>query len=512
MGVGKMSTSFWILLALVFLLIIAAIAIKTIAFFTAEPKVTVDYLAEYNRISKPDGFDPNDNAAELYKKAYEAYVKPSEEAAKAITMWYTDINEVEKGMLKGWLEANAQCIKYLKEGNKKKFFWAEKYFGIGQSEKDGMKREEKEEKDRIVEWPMSQGKTLFIQQARVTAMEGNFGDALDDLIECVKIGRHYINARILNPKLTNGIITEEAIEMAFQILDRYKLNANDLRLWQESWQKVLDEDKYQPGFQMERLHYYDIIQRNFVYDPKGKGRLAWKKAKNFDEGESVTYVEKDGKTYVVWERRGLNPRYSCLFGATSNEMKKIVNYICEHYEKYGDKSPWFWFNTEEEFQREIKEWRTKHLIPEKFNLPNLKPLWFKYHRLKAKSSALVTVIALMRYKADHGNYPKNLEMLRPREGYRYLAKMSKDPFSDGLLVYHWLVDDFELYSVGPDFKDDGGKRSNNTYPFSGSDEGDDVFWPPFRLHRENVRFMRTDYRPEPSNVISGKSDFSASGD
>jgi hypothetical protein len=258
------------------------------------------------------------------------------------------------------------------------------------------------------------------------------------------------------------------------------------------------------------LNYYDFIQRNFAYHPKGKGRLAWKKAKEFDDCKIVTCFGEDGKTYDVWERRGLNPRYSCLFGATSNEVKGIVDYICEHYEQYGDKSPWYWFNTEEKFQREIKEWKTKHMIPNRFILPNLKPLkllWLRYHRLKSKSSGLITVIAVLRFKAEQNHYPKNLEVLRPREGYRYLAKLPKDPFSEGLLVYHWLVDDFEIYSVGPDFKDDGGKRTHDSYPFSGSDEGDDVFWPPFRLNRENVRFMRTDYRPEPSSVISGTSYF-----
>jgi hypothetical protein len=304
---------------------------------------------------------------------------------------------------------------------------------------------------------------------------------------------------------------EKAIEMAFQILDRYKLNANDLRLWQETWQKVFDEDKYRPGFRSERLTWYGYIQKYFAYHPTGKGRLAWKKAKEFDDCEIVTYVEKDGRRYDVWERKGLNPRYSCLFGATSDEVKGIVDYICEHYEQYGDKSPWFWFNTEEEFQREIKEWRAKHLIPDKFILPNLKPLkplWLRYHRLKAKSSGLITVIAILRFKAEQNHYPKNLEVLRPRERFVYLAKMPKDPFSDGLLVYHWLADDFELYSVGPDFKDDGGKRTHDSYPFSGDNKGDDVFWPPFRLNRENIRFMRTDYKPEPSSVISGISYFS----
>jgi hypothetical protein len=75
--------------------------------------------------------------------------------------------------------------------------------------------------------------------------------------------------------------------------------------------------------------------------------------------------------------------------------------------------------------------------------------------------------------------------------------MPQDPFSEGPLVYHWLVDDFELYSVGPDFKDDGGKRNHSNYPFSGSNEGDDVFWPPIRKNRENVKFFPHRDRPGP---------------
>jgi hypothetical protein len=505
-----MNTSFWALLALGFLLIIAAIAIKVIAFFTAEPKVTVDYLAEYNKISKPDGFDPNDNAAELYQKASEVYVRPSESydseherfvrASEALRLFYLsnkDINEEDIATLKKWFDKNSQCMEYLKEGNKKKFFWFERYVGMGQRKETEQKIEEK---SRISSRPGDKGTTLFEQRAKVAGIEGRFRDALDDLIDLWKIGQHYSNPKLYmsGDQIFAMSIKDDAMETAFRILDYFKLDANELRLWQEEWQKVFDEDTYHPGFQTERLHYYDYIQRNFVYHPKGKGRLAWKKAKDFDNFEPALHLGKDGEIYDGWEKIGLNPRYSCLFGATSNEVKKMVDYICEHYEKYGDESPWYWFNTEEKFQKEIKEWRNKHLIPDRFPLPELKLYWLRYHRLKAKSSALVTVIALLRYKADHGNYPKNLEVLRPKDGYTYLPKLPKDPFSEGLLVYHWLFDDFELYSVGPDFKDDGGKRipSENFFSvFSVNVKGDDVFWPPFRLNRENVRFMRTDHRP-----------------
>jgi hypothetical protein len=92
------------------------------------------------------------------------------------------------------------------------------------------------------------------------------------------------------------------------------------------------------------------------------------------------------------------------------------------------------------------------------------------------------------------HYPKNLGALRG-----YLAHLPQDPFSEENLVYHWLVDDFELYSVGPDFKDDGGKRfqNRNSFSVSDKDKGDDVFWPPFRWNRENVKFNSCRDRPGP---------------
>jgi hypothetical protein len=175
-----------------------------------------------------------------------------------------------------------------------------------------------------------------------------------------------------------------------------------------------------------------------------------------------------------------------------------VDYICEHYEKYRDNTPWYEYYPEQKFQNEIEEWKAKHPLPKMMHIiPDLRPFWFKYHRLKTQTDALVAVIAVLRHKAERGSYPKNLGVLGGKLGFNYLSKLPQDPFSEGPLVYHWLIDDFELYSVGPDFKDDGGKRTQSSYPFSGTDEGDDVFWPPFRKNRENVKFYSQRDRPGP---------------
>ncbi len=79
---------------LVFLLVV------WIVLFSGRPKVTVNYFAEYNKISKPDGFDPNDNADEFYKEAGKAYVPPSEWAKDAMNREVHELNDVDKTSLK----------------------------------------------------------------------------------------------------------------------------------------------------------------------------------------------------------------------------------------------------------------------------------------------------------------------------------------------------------------------------------------------------------------------------
>jgi hypothetical protein len=61
----------------------------------------------------------------------------------------------------------------------------------------------------------------------------------------------------------------------------------------------------------------------------------------------------------------------------------------------------------------------------------------------------------------------------------YLKQLPMDSFSDKPLVYKKTEDNFILYSVGPDFKDDGGEpgrdRKGRVRLWVG--EGDVVFWP-----------------------------------
>jgi len=60
-----------------------------------------------------------------------------------------------------------------------------------------------------------------------------------------------------------------------------------------------------------------------------------------------------------------------------------------------------------------------------------------------------------------------------------LKALPIDPFSDKPLVYRRTEDGFILYSVGPNFEDDGGVvgKDEKGRVKMWADEGDAVFWP-----------------------------------
>ena len=76
-----------------------------------------------------------------------------------------------------------------------------------------------------------------------------------------------------------------------------------------------------------------------------------------------------------------------------------------------------------------------------------------------------TAVALERFRGTHQNaYPDSLAELSPE----FLPQIPKDPYDAQPLRYHKTKTGYQLYSVGPNLRDDGGQRGEK-------DEGDIVF-------------------------------------
>jgi hypothetical protein len=81
-------------------------------------------------------------------------------------------------------------------------------------------------------------------------------------------------------------------------------------------------------------------------------------------------------------------------------------------------------------------------------------LWGAISGLKlARLRLLVCHLALRRAKLAAGDYPDRLQALVPR----YLAEIPCDPFGNGALVYRKRPGGYQLYSIGIDLRDDGGR-------------------------------------------------------
>jgi hypothetical protein len=99
------------------------------------------------------------------------------------------------------------------------------------------------------------------------------------------------------------------------------------------------------------------------------------------------------------------------------------------------------------------------------------------HRARASHQALITVLAIQRWRLDKNQYPAGLQELIDAG---YLKDLPMDPYSDKSLIYKRTRDNFTLYSVGENFKDDGGKVfrvQGGTQKWGTDKDGDAVFWP-----------------------------------
>jgi hypothetical protein len=109
--------------------------------------------------------------------------------------------------------------------------------------------------------------------------------------------------------------------------------------------------------------------------------------------------------------------------------------------------------------------------------PALGSVYKTSYRFKADVQSVPVIIAALRFKIDKRRYPDDLAELQ-RSGY--VKEIPIDTFSAQPLVYKKTDNNFTLYSVSFNFKDDGGQVYRNEegkLQLWHDEFGDAVFWP-----------------------------------
>ena len=447
-------------------IVLLFLLVKGILFWTAKPKVTVDYVAEYNKLTQPQDYDPNKNAADDYQEALDAFMEMPKEVSLAISRpsfelsrqlykkrnerftknsiahradmalmsngnlapnidWPTDFNNDEQDMLRRWLASNEKAFECFRIASHKPYYWLER----GSREDIGMSGMMFPET-----WSFRDLIETMIWNAKLKAADGQFQSAFDDILACYRAGQQKCQTRsILFEQLLGITIKDRALSVAISIIDRVDMMPENLIIFQNALETEFKNDTYVIDCEAERLKLYDVLQRAFVYNRKGNGRLAWCKVVGVfsmclpDETIKMKY----------------NLFLDCLLGPTRNEMAQYIEETFAAFDSVKYKTPWqLHIKNENYFQQLSVPQKSRYF--KKFNLSGcgdceqfalgifseVSPIPFNEHyRLKAKEGALLAIIAIQRFRAEKGKLPATLDEL---VSAGYLQTLPLDPYSDGL--------------------------------------------------------------------------------
>ena len=423
----------WILATIGLLAVL--LILKILLLLTAKPKITVDYVAEYKRTSGVQNYDPDENAAPYYQKAFDTFVEPPDKFKYPHIDWPEDFNSAEQALLQEWLTSNRQAFEYFREAVDKPYYWLE--------------REAKEDNFMgsmmLPELgPLRELTNALIWEAKLAALQGRLPAAFENILDCYRAGKHKCRPNVFPTEQHVGLrIKETAISAALVILDRVQVDNRASKFFQDDFQQELDTDTYVPGSQAERLLDYDMLQRTFVDNGRGAGRLWWRMGFGI-----VIPLVGEGKIY---ERK---IKLSCFTGPTKKQAAKQIEQTFSLFNQVITKTPWQIRDEGRDYFTEIENINKRYISLEVFDIGiDANSIFHSYHKTRAQTEALIAIIGTLRYKIDTGEFPETLNGL---VSSGYLQAVPNDPYSSGPLVYERTAGGFKLYSIGADFSDNGG--------------------------------------------------------
>jgi hypothetical protein len=414
-----------------------------------EPTIKIDYLAEYNRITKPADYDPNDNAAPHYEQFFSQFASVAETLKIKLDVWPTQLSPTEFETLKEWANRNEPALEALNRAAQCPYWWVEA------RSRDGLLRAiELQHSNEHIEcvWAVS-----FL--ARYKASQGDIDGAIRHLADLHMMGVHRASGNTSLLEQLRGLgICESSYRSVLAILDRCDVETSALNRLQNVFTPRLSEIEMPRFTQSEFLVELDSIQRAFTDDGHQDGRLIPKELCRIKENR-VPYSKP--LTYSAALR-------ICLTHPGREETVEQCEDFWRAAKTLTGKPPWQLRERTTTYENELVPLLAHNYFLKDGSAVLARFIEFGWQR-RTYGEAVVTVLAIRAFEAQKGHLPNSLRELMA-DGY--LPNVPSDPYSGKPLVYRIVHDDFTLYSVGRDFTDSGGVGNR-----WGRDGGDQVFWP-----------------------------------
>ncbi|HUT29628.1 MAG TPA: hypothetical protein VMX13_07545 [Sedimentisphaerales bacterium] len=465
-----------------------------------KPTISINYTEEATRLARPV-VDENLNAAPLYQKAIDAYRKeariqierefawsqisrtskyrpkdPSQKTVQTVDLlegisdknWIGNLNEEELSLLKQWIASNTEAVEYFRQAAEKPYCWWHR-----------------RAKDNIVIAALMPElnsirklSQLTFWHAQLKAYEGDTEAAVKDILACYRTGTHFKGPRSLIEQIVGIAVQAIAVKNAFVILHNEQMDDVLLKRFQDELEILSDKDFHTIDYTVESFMGLDFIQRCYTDDGDGSGHLIPGRIREYWKVVEQNDTEDDPAEYAGSLAKSLA---ASLVGANREQMTREFEKYYSGAQRLAHKTPWQLKKENVDAELGTRKWLDSIYIgywPLRVLAPAIAKVCELSYRAKTQIEALVATIAAIRYKRAHGDYPENLDRLLEAD---LLKKLPMDPYSDKPLVYRRTDNGFILYSLGPDFDDDGGGVAEIAAAkpdwFQWPEKGDQVFWP-----------------------------------
>ena len=439
-------------------------------FLSGKPTVSVDYVAKFNEMVRPVA-DGSLNAAPYYLKAAELYVEPEDKddfVEFQELLGYITKPQEPKALTK-WLQANRPAIQELRLGTAKPYCWF-KYDVAPHSQR----------RIHSIMGPLSvlnsKGwypiSVVLFWQMQFAAEQGDWNSFAADLKSAKTLARHLLQCPISTERFEGMFIDQWAHKQLIQALQGYSLPPSALQRLAQSLDESFPSGYPITNMSIETLGLLDAAQRLFTDNGPGDGHFIPSPAGGFfstgtiDNTRGYYYPSANDPYFVAWAMIHPSRRQTVAIIEQWKQMQDSYRSTTP-YQDYIAGHPF-----DDWFMKTIKE-NPRNLFIKNL-LPNMQGVVLESYAGKAKHEAVQTIIALLRYKADHGQFPETLDELAPQ----YLKTIPQDPFGPGPLTYKKQGDDFILYSWGLNFEDNSGQHNEMAFRKE-KESGDYVFWPPW---------------------------------
>lgn len=424
---------------------------RIVPLLLAEPTISVDYVTEYNRVTRPAGYDPNLNAAPHYEKFFANFSDLPETllAERRWAEWPGDLTSEEYEALEQWVAENETAMQYLKQAVRCPYWWTE--FQSEDGSLEGIQCPSHLEDQRRCTFALT---TL----TQYYAHRGDTERAFETLADLYTIGFHATERATLLDQLAGLGICERTCKTALSVLARTEVDGKVFDHARRVFFSRIAQVRAPRFTRGEMVFSLDGIQRVFTNDGSGDGRLIPRRLYDLTK-EAEPFYPLLSYAGAVW---------ICLRHPSRQKMIEAGQRLHETAQLLTQRPPWQVFSDKTSYEYELA-----NVVEGNYfygvDCPSFARMITIGWRGKATGQALVTVLAVLTYKAEKGTLPESLEAL---VGEGLLEGVPMDPYSEGSLVYKVTGDDFTLYSVGENFFDDGGLPG--VWDEVGTDR---VFWP-----------------------------------